>query len=168
MTGNDSSVHIGNVSGGIHGSIIAGRDVKNATITIGGQPTPADKEPTVDELKTLLDEIRQELAALSEQQEALEKISDDAPFTAQGAVASVAKAAEKVSPELPPEEGESVQKKLTRASTLLGGILEEAKSVAEKAGEVGQAVKPIAETLAPLVEKLAVAALWAGKLWLSG
>ena len=42
-----SEVHIGDVTGGIYGSIIAGRDVTNATITIGGQPTPADKEPTV-------------------------------------------------------------------------------------------------------------------------
>ena len=48
-------VTIGNVSGGIHGSIIAGRDVKNATITMGGQPISVDKEPTSDELKQLFD-----------------------------------------------------------------------------------------------------------------
>ncbi|RME46564.1 MAG: hypothetical protein D6796_08855 [Caldilineae bacterium] len=168
MTNPDSGVHIGNVSGGIHGSIIAGRDVKDVTITVGGQPTPADKTPTAEELKALLDEIRQELATLSEQKEALKQISAASPFTAQGAAESVAEAAEKVSPELPPEEGKSVQKSLTEATSLLEGILDGAKSVAEKAGEVGKAVKPIADTLAPLVEKLAVAALWAGKLWLSG
>ena len=168
MSNPDSGVRIGDVSGGIHGSIIAGRDVKDVTITVGGQSTPADKTPTAEELKTLLDEIRQELAALSEQKEALKQISAASPFTAQGAAESVAEAAKKVAPELPPEEGKSVQKSLTEATSLLEGILDGAKSVAEKAGEVGKTVKPIAETLAPLVEKLAVAALWAGKLWLSG
>ena len=49
-----SEVHIGNVSGGIQDSIIAGRDVKDVTITIGGQATPADKQPTLEELKGLL------------------------------------------------------------------------------------------------------------------
>ena len=69
-----SEVHIGDVTGGIHGSIIAGRDVTNATITIGGQPTPAAKEPTVDELKQLLAEIQGELAEITAQQEALKEV----------------------------------------------------------------------------------------------
>jgi hypothetical protein len=171
MAGNGESlseVHIGNVSGGIHGSIIAGRDVSNATISLGGQPTPADKEPTLDELKQLLAEIQGELAELTAQQEALKEVSSAAPFTAQGAEQSVKDAAEKIEPEMEPEAAKSVQQSLTEATTLLSGILDGAKAVAEKAGEVGRAVKPIAEKLEPLVEKVGVAALWAAKLWLTG
>ena len=48
---NLSEVTIGSVTGGIHNSVIAGRDVKNVTITLGGQETPADKEPSQAELK---------------------------------------------------------------------------------------------------------------------
>jgi hypothetical protein len=163
-----SEVHIGNVSGGIHGSIIAGRDVSNATITLGGQPTPADKQPTLEEFQQLLADIQAELAEVTAQQEALKEVSSAAPFTAQGAEQSVKDAAEKVEPEMEPEAAKSVQQSLTEATTLLSGILDGAKTVAEKAGEVGRAVKPIAEKLEPLVEKVGVAALWAAKLWLTG
>lgn len=163
-----SEVHIGNVSGGIHGSIIAGRDVKNATITIGGQPTPADKQPTVDELNQLLAEIKKELAEITTQQGVLKEVSPAAPFTAQGAEQSVKDAAEKIKPEMKPEEAKSVQQSLIEATTLLSGILDGAKTVAQKAGEVGQTVKPIAEKLEPLVAKIGVAAFWIAKLWLQG
>jgi hypothetical protein len=140
-----SEVHIGNVSGGIHGSIIAGRDVKNAVITLGGQATPADKEPTVDELKQLLAEIQAELAQIPAQQDALKEGSSAAPFTAHSAEQSVKDAAEKVEPEMDKEGAESVQKSLAEATTLLSGILNGARTVAEKSVEVGRAVKPIAE-----------------------
>ncbi len=165
-----SEVKIGNIGGGIHGSIIAGRDVSNATITLGGQPTQAGKAPTVDELKQLLAEIQQELAAVAAQKEALQQISPATPFTAQGAEASLKEAAARVEGEeaVEPEQAESAQKSLTEAATLLGGILDGAKTVAEKAVEVGQAVKPIADKLEPLLEKIGVAALWVGKLWLMG
>jgi hypothetical protein len=89
-------VTIGNVTGGIQGSMIAGRDVTHATITIGGQPTPADKEPTLDELKQLLAEVQHELAAITAQQEALKAISSAAPFTVQGAEQSVKDATKKI------------------------------------------------------------------------
>jgi hypothetical protein len=163
-----SEVHIGNVGGGIHGSIIAGRDVKDVTITLGGQATPADKQPTLEEFKELLTDIQAELAQVTAQQEALQAVSSAAPFTAQGAQASVQDAAETVEPELDKEEAESVQKSLAEATTLLSGILDGARTVAEKSVEVGRAVKPIAEKLEPLVEKLGVAALWAARLWLAG
>jgi len=161
-----SSVTMGNVTGGIHGSVIAGRDVKDVTITVGGQQTPADKEPTVEELKQLLADVQQELAEVLAQKEALQQVSAAAPFTAQGAEATVKDAAEKVGEEVEKEEAESLQKSLADASTLLNGILDGAKSAAEKATEVGTAVKPIADKLAPVVEKLAVASFWVGKLWL--
>lgn len=159
-------VTIGNVSGGIHRSIIAGRDVKNATITMGGQPIPVDKEPTSDELKQLLIEIQKELAAIASQKETLGQISPAAPYTAQGAEQSVqtALAAVDQSPEMEPTEAQSVQTSLTEATTLLTGILDGARAVAEKAVAVGKAVKPIAEHLEPLIEKLGVAAVWVAKL----
>lgn len=145
-------VTIGNVTGGIQGSIIAGRDVTNATITIGGQPTPADKEPTLDELKQLLAEVQHELAAITAQQEALKSISSAAPFTVQGAEQSVKDATKKIeeTQEIKAEEAKSAQESLTEATTLLSGILDRAKTVAQQGVEVGKAVQPIAEKLEPL------------------
>jgi hypothetical protein len=159
---------MGNVSGGIHGSVIAGRDVSGVTITLGGQPTPADKEPTFDEFEQLLAEIRQELSEITAQQEALKAISAATPFTAQGAEQSVKDAAGKAKAEIEPKNAKLVQQSLTEATTLLGSILDGAKTVTQKAGEVGRAVAPIAEKLEPLVDKLGVAAFWAAKLWLLG
>jgi len=159
-------VTIGDVTGGIHGSIIAGRNVRNATINVGGEQVPADKEPTVDELKQLLTEIKQELAEITTQQDALKEISSAAPFTAQGAEQSVKDVAEKIESEMSPQEAKSVQKSLTEATNLLSGILDGAKTVTQKTVEVGKAAQPIAEKLAPLVEKVAVAAFWVGRLWL--
>ena len=161
-------VTIGDVTGGIHGSIIAGRDVSNATITLGGQLTPADKEPTVDELKELLAEIQQELAEITAQQDALKEVSSAAPFTAQGAEQSVKDAAKKVEEmsEMKSKEAKSAQKRLIEATALLSSIMDGAKTLAHKAGEVGNAIKPLAEKLEPLVEKIGVAAFWVAKLWL--
>jgi DNA repair exonuclease SbcCD ATPase subunit len=165
-----SEVNIGNVSGGIHGSVIAGRDVSNVTISVGGQQTPADKEPSADELKQLLAEVQQALTELTAQKEALAQISVSAPYTAQGAAAGVQQAAETASgeSEVNKEQAQSMQQSLAEAGSLLNNILDAAKSAAEKAGAVGKAAKPIAEALAPLVEKLTVASLWVGRLWLGG
>lgn len=159
-------VTIGNVQGGISESIIAGHDVSGATITLGGQPTPADKQPTVDELRQLLAEIQRELAGLAAQKDALKEISPATPFTAQGAEQSVRDAAEKIKPEIEPDKAQAVQKSLTEATSLLETILDGAKRAAEKAGEVGKAVQPVVERLGPLVERVGVAALWVARLWL--
>ena len=161
-----TGVTIGNVSGGIQGSIIAGRDVKNATVTIGGQPVPADKEPTVPELKQLLAEIQRELADMSTEKEAFKALSPVTPFAVQGAEATVKDAAEKVERDMKPESARSVQKGLLEATSLLGGVLDGARVVAEKAGAVVSAGMPIAEKLGPLVDKVATAAWWVAKLWL--
>jgi hypothetical protein len=161
-------VTIGNVTGGIHGSIIAGRDVNNATISLGGEPVPADKEPTVDELKQLLTEIQEGLAEVTAQQEALKAVSAATPHIAQGAEQAVKDAAETIEgkEEIEPEDAKSVQESLKEATGLIGGILDGAKSVAEKTEGVFNAVQPLAEKLAPLVEKAGVAALWVTKIWL--
>jgi len=163
-----SSVHIGNVTGGITGSIIAGRDVSHATITLGGQPTPASKEPAVDDLKQLLAEIHTELADLMTQQETLQQISPAAPFTAQGAEQTVKAMTEILdkSAVQKPQDAQSLHTHLTQTMSLLSSILDGARTLAQKAGDVASAVTPLAEQLGPLVEKVAVAALWVGKLWL--
>lgn len=165
-----SQVHIGSVTGGIHGSIIAGRDVSDATITLGGQPTPASKEPTVDDLKQLLAEVHKELAALMTHQETLKQISPAAPFTAQGAAQTVKAVTEAVDQSVghkpQKEDAQSLQTHLTQTTSLLSSILDGARTLAQKTGDVASAVKPLAEQLGPLVEKVAVAALWVGKLWL--
>ncbi len=160
-------VTIGKVSGGITNSIIAGRDVKNATITVGGQLIAADKKPNIDELKQLLTEIQQEVAQLRvSQQDALKALSAGTPFIAQGVEETVKEASEKINLEMKSEDAESVQQSLTEATNFLTGILDGARSVAEKAGALAGAVSPLAENLAPLVDKVSVAAFWVAKLWL--
>src|SRR5438874_1446971 len=109
-----SGVTIGKVSGGITNSIIAGRDVRNATITVGGQLIAADKKPKIDELKQLLTEIQQELAGLrASQPDALKALSAGTPLIAQGVEETVKEAAEKIKPEMKSKEAESVQRGLT-------------------------------------------------------
>src|SRR5262245_48191943 len=147
-------VRIGNVHGGIHGSMIVGRDLSNATITIGGQPIPANQEPTVDELKQLLAEIQKELAEIVAQKDALKEVSSAAPFTTQGAEQSVKDAAEKIQPQMKPEAAKSVQKGLTDATSILSSILDGAKTLAEKAGALASVVKPLADKLEPVVERI--------------
>jgi len=110
--------------------------------------------------------LSKELAEVSAQKEILKQVSPATPFTAQGAEQSVKGAAEKVESEMKPEAAKSVQKGLTEATTLLSSILEGARTVVEKAGEVSNAVQPIVERLEPLVERVGVAALWVAKLWL--
>jgi hypothetical protein len=163
-----SQVHIGSVTGGIHGSVIAGRDVSHATITLGGQPTAASKEPTVDELKQLLAEVHKELADLMTQQAVLKQVSPAAPFIAQGAEQSVQEARETVDRATgqKPQGAQSIRTRLLEATSLLSSILDGAKTLAQKTGEVASAVKPLAEKLGPLMERVAVAAFWVGKLWL--
>ena len=163
-----SSVHIGNVTGGITGSIIAGHDVSHAIITLGGQPTPASKGPTVDDLKQLLAELHTELTTLLTHQEILQQISPAAPFTAQGAAQTVKAVTETVDKAAgqKPQDAQSLQTHLTQTTSLLSNILDGAKTLAQKAGDAASVVKSLAEQLGPLVEKVAVAALWVGKLWL--
>lgn len=171
MAGKEESsggVSIGSVGGDIVGSIITAGDVSNVTVTVGNKEMSAGETPTVEEFKQLLAEIQAELAEITAQQDALQAVSADAPFTAQGAEANVNQAATEVEGEVDEEQAESVQKSLKKATSLLGGILDSAKTVAQKSVEVAEAVKPIAERLEPLVEKLGVAALWAAKLWLQG
>src|SRR5262249_178404 len=135
---------------------IAGRDVSHATITLGGQPTPASKEPTVDDLKQLLAELYKELAALLTPQDTLQQISPAAPFTAQGAaqtVKTVTETVDKAAGQKPQkEEAQSLHTHLTQTTSLLSSILDGAKTLAQKAGDVASAVKPLAEQLGPLVE----------------
>jgi ABC-type transporter Mla subunit MlaD len=162
-------VSIGNVTGGIYGSIIAGRDVKNATINLGNKQVPADKEPSFEEFQQLLGEIKKELAELAAQEEILNAVSPAAPSLVQGAAASVESVADATqdNPEMEPEEAKTVEQRLTEATRLLGTILDSTKSVAGKAMEAGRTIAPVIEKLGPLAEKIGVAAFWAAKIWLS-
>jgi S1-C subfamily serine protease len=47
--GGPGGVTIGDVTGGIHGSIIAGGGVSDVTVPLGGQPPPVDRAPAIDE-----------------------------------------------------------------------------------------------------------------------
>lgn len=167
MTGKAKTggVNIGNVSGGIRGSIISGGDVRDVTINLGGRPTAASKSPSAEEVRQLLAELREELAELAAQKEALEAISPASPSIAQGAERSVEQAATKVSQDPEPTEMKSIQAHLSEAASLLTTILDGARSVAEKAGEAQGAVQPLIERLASLVKKLAVGAMWVARLW---
>lgn len=161
-----SGVQFGNVTGGLHGNVIVGRDMTNSTITIGGQQVPADKKPTFEELKQLLAEVQQELADIVAQEEALKTISAATPYTAKGAEENLKEVAEKVKPEIDKEEAKTIGKRLEETTGILSKILDGAKNVVQKSVEVGKALEPVTEKLGPLVDKVTVAALWAAKLWL--
>jgi hypothetical protein len=163
-------VAIGDVTGGIQGSIIAGRDVTTGAFSPAvavGAHLVSTGEPTAAELGQLLAEIQKGLAEIVAQQEALKAISPAAPFTAQGAEQSVKDVAAKVNKgDVKPEEAKSMQESLREATGLLSGILDGAKTVAKKTGEVVGAVAPLAEKLKPVVEMLGTAAMLVAKLWL--
>jgi hypothetical protein len=158
-------VTIGNVSGGIHGSVIAGQNVSGVTITIGDRAVAADKEPNADELKELLLDIQRHLGELAAHGEALGKLSPSAPLIARSAEVTVKDAVEKFKPQANAGEAESLQSRLKEASSFVTTILDGAKGLADKAGEAGKALAPIVEKAAPLLEKLGVAAVWAAKLY---
>lgn len=161
----DSSVHFGNISGDLHGNVIAGRDISNTTVTLGGQQVAADKKPTYEELKQLLTEIQQELAEVVAEEETLKQISAATPYTAKGAEENLKEVAEKVKPEVDKEEAKTIGKRLEETTGILSKILDGAKNVVQKSVAVGEALKPVTDKLGPLVDKMAVVALWAEKLW---
>jgi hypothetical protein len=148
-----SGVRIGNVSGGIHGSVIAGGSVSNAVVTIGGRPTSVDKQPDVEELKLLLAELQRELEAFSADA-TLKQVSAATPFLAKGAAQTVTEAAAQVTRDMSTGTVDAVRKNLTEATTLLSMIVDGAK-----------AVGPIVEKAAPLLERVGVAGLWLARLW---
>ncbi|MBV7338469.1 CHAT domain-containing protein [Chloroflexi bacterium TSY] len=152
-----SGVSIGHVSGGITGSIIAGRDVTNATITTGTQSVA--EEPTVDKLSQLLVEI-------TANQEALSALSPANRRNAQGAEDNVKEVAQKVKPDMAQGEASSIQEYLAEASELLNGVLDRAKMVSQKAGDVTDTVQPLVEKLGPVVMKVQTAARWVAHIWL--
>jgi hypothetical protein len=154
-----AGVTIGNVDGGIRGSVIAGENVRDVTIAIDGRNVAADKQPNADELKQLLLDIQRHLAQVVAQEEILLRLSPSAILVARSAEASVKDAVEKFKPQANTAESESLKTRLNEATSLLTTLLDGAKSLADKADEAGNAIQPI-------VEKLGVAALWAAKLWL--
>lgn len=159
-----SKIQIGNVGGDFTGNV-AGHDV-NIDQSISGQaPLPVKKEEAADELKELLATIQQQLADVIAEQNALKEISSTAPFVTQGAEQAIKEASEKVDVDMSTESAQSVQKNFKDATNLLTGILNGAKTVIEKVGEVGHAAKPIAEKLEPLIGNMGRALLLL-KLWL--
>ena len=160
-------VSIGNVTGGIHSSVIAGRDVKN--VTIGGQPVSTDKTPTQDEYRQLLTEIRAILAELASQQELMKDISPATPTLVQAADESIKQVEQTIhdEPKMSGKSVEGVQKTITDAAGLIGIVLENANNLASRAIDTGKTIGPFLEKLGPLLDKLSVAALWAAKLWLT-
>jgi hypothetical protein len=169
MAKNKQSSGINISSGSIQGIISSGNiTIKKSTVTIGNHTVSIEKEPDVGELQQLLTEIQRDLAEITAQQDTLRKVSSATPHVAKGAEESIRDAVEKIKPNLKPTEAKSVQQSLSEATNLLSGILDGAKTVAQKATGVGKAVKPIAEKLEPVIERLGVAVLWVAKLWLQG
>ena len=166
MTQNDAGgVHIRNVNGGITNSIIAGGNLTNAAITVGGQNLAVEKKPTLEEFRQLLTEVQQELSGIVAQENALKAISAATPYTAKGAAENLKEVAEKVKPGLDKESAKTIGKRLTDTTGMLSKILDGAKTIVQKSVDVGEALKPVMDQLGPLVDKITVAALWASKLW---
>jgi hypothetical protein len=162
-------VHIGNVTGGISKSVIAGRDIRDVTITLGGRTISADKQPSAAELQQLLAEIRQSLAAIVLEQDSLKQISPASPAVAVAAEANVKAAAQVIAATPAPtvDQAHSVQQQLAEAASLLGGILKTAAAVAATTGSLAGAAQPLVHSLQPVVNQLAAAAVWVARLWLA-
>lgn len=157
-------VIIGNVTGGIHGSIISSGDIKNAIIALGGQPTLVDKEPSLAEFKQLLMEIEQELVQIVAQEEILKIMSPASVCNVQGTEDNTKEIVSTVGPKMNGEEAKSVQEYLGEVSELLNGVLNKTKAMTGKAGDVADATRLLVEKLEPLVEKVNVAVFWVAKL----
>jgi hypothetical protein len=161
-----TGVTIGNVTGGIQGSIIAGRDVRDSTINIGGNEVPADKQPEYSEIRELLADIHAQLVELAGEEDVLREVSPSAPLAARSAEVSVKAAADSLNPKLSNDEAGSVKQRVTEATSFVSTILDGATSLTNKVGAAGDSVQSMVKKTAPLVEKLSVAALWISRLWL--
>src|SRR5690349_6783113 len=139
MARNDSGgVTIGNVGGDIQGSVFVGRDLYENKIEMARHAQAADKQPTIDELKTLLQEVQ---SALLE----IRKLRPD--LQADAALNEVSIAAEQIRPEVKAEEAASIQERIKNAATTVGNVLEGVRDVSTKVTQTGSSLKPIAETL---------------------
>jgi hypothetical protein len=152
------SVTIGNVTGGIHSSIIAGGDVVNAS---AGDSTTAPGN--VEEFKQLLLDLHQALSAVAAQQEALRAISPSAAMAVQGAALNVKDVADRVTGDIKPEDATTLRSRLLDASTLLAGVLTAGAAATHSAADIGATVRPVLDMLGPLADKLGVAATWIAK-----
>jgi hypothetical protein len=159
-------VRIGNVTGGIHNSLFAGRDISDATITVGDKTMRADETPTQADLAQLMADISKELAAVMANREELGAVSAAAPYAVQGATECVNSASKQLAGEISPAEATSVHRNLTDAATLMGTVVDTVDRDADKDENLGGKIKSVATKLGPLLEKLAVAAVWVSKLWL--
>ena len=160
-------VRIGDVTGGIHSSMIAGRDVSNATITVGDKTMRADQEPTQADLAELMADILRQLAELMADREQLGVVSTAAPYALQGATESVNAASQKLAGDISSADATVVHRNLTDAATLVGTVLDTTDRDADADEGIGSKIKSIGEKLAPLVKQLSVAAIWVAKMWLS-
>ena len=158
-----SEIKIGNVRGDLSGNV-AGRDI-NIDQSVSAQPLPVEKEDAANELRELLAAIQQQLAEVVAEQNALKEISSAAPLVYQGAEQAIKDASENVDVDMSTETAQSVQENFKEATSLLTGILNGAKTVIEKAGELGSAAKPIADKLEPLIGNMGRALLLL-KLWI--
>jgi hypothetical protein len=164
-----SSVRIGNVQGGITNSMIAGGNISHATINVGGRDMAVNSTPNLEEFNQLLMEIRADLEKLTADPNVLKSISPAVPYTVEGAKASLEAAVQNAGSveNTDISKGEAIQKSVGEATSLLGTVLDSAKTVAEKATAAGKSAKSLVETLGPVVEKLAVAGLWVARIWLA-
>ena len=160
-----SDVKIGYVSGGIHGSIISGKDIRDVIITIEGREIKADTEPNINDLLQLLTAIKRDLSEMESKSHILNEISVAAPFIIQGAERSIKETTENVTSDLDSQEAESIQNRLSDVIKILTVVLDGARTLANKTYEVGQSVAPIIEKLEPLIMKIGIVAMWIDKLW---
>ena len=156
----------GNGSGKNEGGIIARRDWHNVKTSNRSPPSP-EKNPPVEDLKRLLASLQQDMAQLAAQPETLQQIAPSAPFTIQGAAASLNAALEAVAGPVDQARAKSVQQNLAEAINLLSRSLDSARTVAEQPTHLGRSAQTIVAALEPVVEKLGTASVWVCRLWLA-
>lgn len=179
----------GNVSisvGGNNEGFIAGGSIKDANLVKTGDVTGdgnvigVDNQATntinkaakpeassLEDFQQLLEELKTALESVAAQTDLLKQIDPAAPFTAPGAAEHVASVAADLK-NGNPKDPTSIGSRLNDASELVEGILDKAKGLTDKAGDVGHAATRVAELFGPISQKLRSAVEWVVQLWPQG
>lgn len=160
-----SGVKIGNVSGGINRSTIAGRDVVRSANSPVPSNRPVDTVPNAPELSQLLVQIQQSLTELAMEKKALVHLSLAASSKIEAAALNVEDANRNICPDGKKTEAITVSKRLSEATSLVSTLLDDVNEIGNKAEDIQDAVMPLAKRLSSLFGQLGTAAVWAAKIW---
>jgi methyl-accepting chemotaxis protein len=159
-----SSVTIGNVSGSIDSSLIAGGNISEVSTSVK-KSDAQEHVPSMEELNELLANIRGQLIQLASKRDGLASISPSMPHGIQGVHDCVEAAIENVKPTASQEQTASAGRELAEAGSLLTHLMNNATKAVDGVSKVAESAKPLVRQLSPLIQSLSLAATWIAKIW---